>query len=144
MRSRLLSRSLLLAALLVLLSPLGTPAGPAAASCASPYLELERHQVIGRSFEVTGHAFVDGCQDSMGCEVGGCTSRCTYADPAPEPIQDAELVLRQRGRAWTLASADADTTGQIDFSTTLPPGVEPGRAVLTTGHGARYVVRLVP
>lgn len=144
MTIRLLLRAALLGGLLLALSPLGPVTGVASASCASPYLELERNQVLGRSFEVTGRAFVDGCQDSIGCEVGGCTSRCTFADPAPRPIQDAELVLRQRGRAWALASADADTTGQIVFSTTLPPGVETGRAVLTTGHGARYVVRLAP
>lgn len=144
MRSRLLPRLLLLAGLLLALSPLGPAAGPAVASCPAPYLELEPGQVLAGSFEVTGRAFVDGCRDSGGCAQVGCSTRCTWDDPEPQPLTDVALTLRQAGRTWILAETDADDAGRVSFTTTLPPDAKPGRAVLTAVGEGPYVVRLAP
>jgi hypothetical protein len=116
---------------------------PAAASCAAPYLGdgpivLRQHG----DQTVVGRAFVDGCQDSMGCSAGpGCDS-CEYADPPPEPSQDVELRLRQAHHVWALATEDADDSGRVTWSFELPDGVRPGRARLLAGATGPVEVRI--
>jgi hypothetical protein len=143
MTTRLLTRVALLGALLLALSPLGPTTGAASASCAGPQLDLEPDQVLGPGDEVTGEWFLDGCQDSIGC-TGGCSGGCAYDDARPRPSRDVVLRLRQDGRTWRLATGDASNDGEIVWTATLPPGVEPGRARLWASGTTRYDVRLAP
>ena len=108
---------------------------PTSASCAAPYLKTAEALVLARGVTtaVEGRAFVDGCQDSVSCSVGlGCDS-CEYDDPPPEPMKDVVLQLRQHGRTWDLATADAEGAstshlGWVTWAFELPPGVVGGPA----------------
>jgi len=113
------------------------PQTPASASCAAPYLEVSRQLVLerGATLTIEGRAFVDGCQDVMGCSTGwGCDS-CKYDDPPPTPIVDVGLRLVQRGRSWTLGEADAQTAetndmGRVTWTFEVPAAAKPGPAQL--------------
>jgi hypothetical protein len=134
---------------LLALTVLPFPQRPATASCAAPYLQVDRGQTLERRGQavVEGRAFVDGCRDAMGCsEVLGCTS-CDYEEPPETPMEDVRLRLLQGGRAWILGVADADTAGNghlgwITWRFDVPIGVEPGRARLVPDGGETAPVRI--
>ena len=111
------------------------PQPPASASCAAPFLDASQRLVLerGTSTTVKGRAFVDGCQDSMSCSaVPGC-SHCEYDDPAPTPMHDVALRLRQGDRTWRLGTADAEpASGRVTWKFDVPAGVRPGPARLLT------------
>jgi hypothetical protein len=92
---------------------------------------------------VEGRAFVDGCQDSMQCSaVPGC-SHCEYDDPAPRPLQDQTLRLRQGDRTWRLGTADAEgAAGRVTWTFAVPASTRPGRATLLPGAGDPLRVRI--
>jgi hypothetical protein len=149
-RPFLVKRSwILLVTVLLGLAVAPFPQAPASASCAAPYLEAPARSVLERGVTTTveGRAFVDGCQDTMGCtEVLGC-SHCEYDDPAPMPLQDVALLLRQGGRTWKLGTTDAETAehnhlGWVTWSFVLPAGVRPGPAKLLPENGDPLRVRL--
>jgi hypothetical protein len=113
------------------------PAPPATASCVGPYLKDAEDLVLHRGDTVTvhGRAFAEGCRDTMTCSGWLGCDHCEYNDPPPQPMTDVALVLRQRGRTWTLATADARTAedNQLGWATwtfELPDDVQPGRARL--------------
>lgn len=122
------------------------PSVPAAASCAGPILELPTDPVLqrGTALTVEGAGFVEGCRDTMSCSgVPGCES-CEYDEPLERPDEDVDLVLLQRGRTWTLDTADAGTAeddrlGRVTWSFTLPADVRRGTARLVAGDGTDAV-----
>jgi hypothetical protein len=120
------------------------PRTPAAASCAAPSLEAAERSVLGRGTTTTieGRGFVDGCQDNMSCSaVPGC-SHCEYNDPAPKPLQDVALRLRQGNRRWLLGTADADHLGRVTWTFDLPAGLDRGPAILLPDIGEQLRVRI--
>jgi hypothetical protein len=133
---------MLLVPTLFALALLPFPQQPATASCAAPYLQVDRGETLERGAQavVRGRAFVNGCRDSMGCsEVLGCTS-CEYEEPPETPMEDVRLRLLQGGRTWMLGVADAGTAGSgqlgwITWRFDVPSGVEPGRARLVPDGG---------
>ena len=140
----------LLVTLLGLFALTTWPSAPevASASCAAPYLELERDTLKrGASVTVEGRAFTHGCQDSMGCTAGlGCDS-CEYDEPAPIPMQDVSLRLVQGARTWRLDTANAAAgpsgdAGWITWRFIAPPDAEAGRAQSVPDNGEPFVVRI--
>ena len=120
---------------------------PAAASCAAPYLADSDHLVIqhGKSVKIAGAGFQDGCQDTGSCSgTLGC-SRCDYG-PAPTPMSDITLTLRQNGRTWLLGTADArgrnDDLGAVTWAVEIPTGVKSGWATLVPEHGEPAKIRV--
>ena len=149
-RPFLVKRSwILLVAALLGLSVAPFPQPPASASCAAPYIKAGPRLVLerGAAAAVEGRAFVDGCQDSMSCtDLLGC-SRCEYDEPAPEPLQDLTLRLRQGDRTWKLDKADAETAednhlGWVTWSFVLPSDARPGQAKLLPDIGEPLRVRV--
>ena len=145
-RPFLVKRSwILLITALLGLSVAPFPQPPASASCAAPYIKAGPRLVLerGATTTVKGVAFVDGCQDSMGCTVGpGCDS-CEYDDPTPKPQQDVALRLRQGDQTWKLDKADAHTAGgRVTWTFDLPTGVRPGPAKLLPDAGEPLRVRV--
>ncbi len=149
-RPFLVKRSwILLVAVLLGLAVAPLPLPPASASCAAPYLEAPRRLALERSETTTvkGRAFVDGCQDTMHCSaVPGC-SHCEYDEPAPEPLRDVALRLRQGDRTWRLGTADAETAennhlGWVTWTFDIPAGVKPGPAKLLPDVGEPLRVRV--
>lgn len=133
-----------LLALLAALAVAPYPQAPARASCAGPYLELDRKPVLerGQSVTVAGVHFVDGCRDTMSCSaVPGCGG-CHYDDPPPQPMTGVDLELRQSGRTWVLDTQDADESGDIVWEFELPEEVQPGPARLRDGRASWTVVRV--
>jgi hypothetical protein len=121
------------------------PQPPASASCAAPYIEVGQRLVLNRGATTTvrGVAFVDGCQDSMGCSAMLACNHCEYDEPTPKPLQDLTLRLRQGDRTWNLANADAETAGgRVTWTFDLPIGVEPGPAKLLPDAGDTLRVRV--
>ncbi len=139
--------------LLVVAAGLGLVApSTAAASCAGPQVTLEQagapvtprrvgegederllHDVTrAEPLRVNGSNLTFDCQDTPASNQRGC------GPPVPEPaepivpLQDAELVLTQRDRSWTLAQVGVigpDLTTVLDV--TLPRDVRPGPATLS-------------
>jgi hypothetical protein len=145
-RPFLVKRSwILLVATLLGLSVAPIPQTPASASCAAPYIKAGQRLVLERGATTTleGRAFVDGCRDTMSCSaVPGC-SHCEYDEPAPTPLQDVALRLRQGDRAWKLDNADAETAGgRVTWSFVVPAGVRPGPAKLLPEDGDALRVRV--
>jgi hypothetical protein len=139
----------LLVTMLLGLAVAPLPQPPASASCAAPYLKAADGLVLERGAPTTirGRAFVDGCRDSMGCTVGLGCDHCEYDDPAPRPMQDVALRLRQGDRAWRLGTADAGTAennhlGQVTWTFDLPAGVRPGKARLLPDGGEELRIRV--
>jgi hypothetical protein len=126
---------ILLVTMLLGLAVAPFPQPPASASCAAPSLDAPQRLVLQRASTTTveGRAFVDGCQDSMSCSaVPGC-SHCEYDDPAPKPMQDVVLRLRQGDRTWRLGAADAEAaSGRVTWRFDVPAGARPGPARLLT------------
>ena len=86
--------------------------GEAARACPSPSVEaVPARAAAGAKFRLSGHAFSSGCD-------GG------------SPAQDVEILFRQDGETWRLATLDADRA--LTFSTRLrvPESAEPGRATV--------------
>ncbi|WP_435769814.1 hypothetical protein [Nocardioides sp. SYSU DS0651] len=139
--------SLLLFATLLGASALPALGGEAVASCAAPALLVPEGAVLERGATVTvaGEGFVDGCQDSMGCEVRlGCDS-CEYAAPPPAPYRDETLALVQQGREWVLGVEDARPDGgEVTWSIEVPRDVAAGPATLRTDHGEPVRVQVGP
>ena len=112
----------------------------ATASCAAPYLTSAEHLVLhpGRTVQVDGAAFANGCHDTGSCsDTLGCT-RCDNG-PEPTPMLDITLSLQQHGRTWTLGTADAraaqDDLGAVTWAVVVPNGVERGEATLVPEGG---------
>ena len=140
--------SLLIAGLVgLVLAPL--PQDAASASCTGPYLEQAERLVLqrGEAASVEGRSFYDGCRDTMSCSgVGGC-QKCEYDEPPERPLQDVRLELRQHGRTWLLASADAGTAkedrlGWVTWTFEVPAQVDPGAARLVP-EGSRPVMVVI-
>ena len=138
---------LMVAAGLGLVAPL-----PAIAGCAGPQVTLEQGGApvparrVGEAetetllyditrkqpLRVSGTNLTFDCQDTHSTTRRGCGA------PVPEPVEpivpllNAEIVLTQRDRSWTLA--DIGTIGP-DLSTVLdvrlPQGLRPGTATLS-------------
>jgi hypothetical protein len=140
---------MLLIATLLGLAVLPFPQPPASASCAAPYLQVDRKEELNRGEQVVieGRAFVHGCRDSMGCtEVLGCTS-CEYEEPPERPMQDVWLELVQGDRRWNLGAVDAGTAadnrlGWVTWRFEVPPAAKPGPARLVTDDGEPARVRV--
>lgn len=137
--------ALLVAALLaVALAPF--PGSPAVASCAGPMLLVPGPQrplpelAAGREVSVTGEFFLDGCDDTGGQDV---IFGCEEEREVETPMAGVELLLRQRGREWSLGTADADARGRIGWDVRVPDGLRPGRARLLT-EGSQALVVSVP
>lgn len=134
-----MTRRLLPMTLLLGLAAAPFPQQAASASCAAPYLQdTPRSAERGESVTIQGRAFVDGCQDSMGCSTGafGCQS-CTYDEPPEVPLEDVELWLVQGERRWMVDVSDAGTAsdnqlGHVSWTFDVPRHAEPGPARLRT------------
>ena len=125
---------------------------PASASCAGPQLALEqgRESVVARRvgeaenerllhdvareqpLRITGTNLTFDCRDTYSTKQGGCAApEAEVADPIV-PLQNAEIVLTQRGRSWNLADVGEigpDLTVVLDVE--IPRGVRPGPATLS-------------
>ena len=146
-RPFLVKRSwILLATMLFGMALAPFPQPPASASCAAPFFDAPQHLVVERGAPtiLEGRAFVDGCHDNESCSaVPGC-SHCESTDPAPKPMEDVKLRLRQGNRTWTLDNADAEgPAGRVTWRFEVPGTVRPGRATLfdDTGESLRVRVR---
>jgi len=135
------------AALAVLLAP--SPPPPATASCSGPYLIDTDHLVLerGTTATVEGRSFVDGCQDSVGCQVGFGCDDCEYDEPPERAREDIALRLVQAGRSWDLDVADAgaaadDHLGWVTWSFTVPRSADPGAAKLVAGYERAVKIRI--
>ncbi len=124
------------------------PTTTASAGCAGPSFEDAESLVLHRDSvtSVEGRGFFDGCRDTQSCSGIGCQS-CEYTEPPEEPRQDVRLELRQQGRTWPLATADAGTAedqqlGWITWTFDLPAGVEPGPARLVADGAQPVEVRV--
>jgi hypothetical protein len=120
---------------------------PAAASCAGPYLVDADRLLLrrGSTVEIDGAGFADGCQDTGSCSSAfGCTS-CDEG-PGPTPMIDVTLTLRQHGRTWPLASADAGVKGNdfgaVTWAVEIPTDVRIGWASLVPKDGEPAKVRI--
>ena len=145
-RPFLVKRSwILLAAMLLGMAVAPFPQPPASASCAAPFLDAPQRLVLerGTTTTVKGRAFVDGCQDSESCSaVPGC-SHCESTDPAPEPMEDVRLRLRQGDRTWKLATASAQGDGgRVTWTFEPPAGVRPGQARLLADQAGLLRIRI--
>ncbi|WP_121253659.1 hypothetical protein [Nocardioides ferulae] len=131
------------------------PQQPAAASCAAPSLEVPgaaRTPVVlhaGERVTVTGRGFVEGCDDTGGGSVLGCSGG--DEGETEEPMSDVELVLlhgRPTPTQVSLAVADAGTAddgrlGQVTWTFTVPADQPLGPAVLKTEGSEPLRVRIV-
>ena len=141
------TRVLVLAVGLGIAAVLPSPHGTAAAGCAGPYLELDqssRALPAGSPVTVEGQGFFVGCNDTGGGDVWGCWQA---PEEVERPMRDVELVLRQDGRRWVLATADAGTDegnrlGQIRWEVQLPADARPGAAVLDTRQSQPLRIRI--
>lgn len=91
----------------------------AAKICYSPSIEaVPARAAAGTKFRLHGHDFSSGC--------GGGT-----------PSREVEILFRQDGRTWRLATLDADRDLSFEAGLRVPAGAEPGpaevRAVLRSG-----------
>jgi hypothetical protein len=125
---------------------------PAGASCAGPQLALEQglESVVARRvgeaenerllYDVTreqplrimGTNLTFDCRDTYSMNQGGCAAPNTEAAKPIVPLQDAEVVLTQRGRSWNLADVGEigpDLTAVLDV--TIPRSVRSGAATLS-------------
>jgi hypothetical protein len=90
---------------------------------------------------VDGSRFVDGCDDTGGTTVLGCSS-----DGETEtPMRDVTLTLEQGQRQWDLGTQDArgepeEQRGEITWQVTIPEDVGPGRATLTAGDATEEIL----
>jgi hypothetical protein len=128
------------------------PVGGAEASCAGPMLQVveafgEGPPTVrtGTTFAVAGRGFVEGCDDTGGGSVLGCSSDDGETET---PLEDVALTIRQRGQSWDLGAEDAGTAdddrlGKVSWQVSLPAGVEPGRATLVA-DGARLRIAVGP
>lgn len=122
---------------------------PASASCAGPQVTLEQggapitarrvgegeserllHDVIREQpLRVNGSNLTFGCSDTFAPR--GCGSPVPEPTEPIVPLEDAQLVLTQRERSWTLARVGVigpDLTTVLDV--TLPRGLRSGPATL--------------
>ena len=107
----------------------GAPAaGKPEAATACPSIEAEPPRAVaGAKFRLRGHDFSSHCE-------GG------------KPSSDVKIVFRQDGRAYKLATLDADRDLAFEAVLRVPAGAEPGpakvQAVLRSGGRAeeRFVV----
>ena len=122
------------------------------ASCAGPQLALEQRGAtvparrVGEGeterilydirrdqpLQVNGSNLTFDCQDTHSATPGGCGEPVPQSIEPIVPMHNAELVLSQRGRSWTLANlgtSGPDLTTRIRV--TLPRAVRPGPATLS-------------
>ena len=139
-RRRPRTAALVLALLGAALTTVPGAGSPAAASCAGPSLDVgagPRPTVApGEPLDVRGEGYLDGCDDT-----GACTSGCSACHREEiGALRGITLEVRQAGRRWHLATADAGSAGEVAWRTVLPSGLRSGRAVLRTDGGGRLVV----
>lgn len=149
MRRLLLSSAVLLG---VAVAPY--PQSPAHASCAAPVLQVSGSDGVpvllrrGERVTVTGQGFVDGCDDTGGGSVLGCSGHDSRGTTAP--LTDVELVLVQGQPVTTqtsLATSDAGDAsggelGHIAWSFTVSAQQPLGPAVLKTEGSEPLRVRV--
>ncbi len=89
--------------------------GGSSAGCArgAPSVEPERARP-GEAFFFRGVGFGGGCDDSN-----------LPFKPEP-PQQDVRIEMRQGGRAWHLATVDADAEYAVEAKLEVPEDAEPG------------------
>ena len=125
---------------------------PASASCAGPQLALEQggapvlarrvgdaetekllHDVTrDQTLRVRGRNLTFDCRDTYSATQRGCGAPVPDVVEPIVPLQDAEIVLTQRGRSWRLADVGVvgpDLTAVLDVR--IPRGVRPGPATLS-------------
>ena len=148
-------RSLTARVALVLLSAVGLGAvvvAPiAGASCAGPQLVIDQggYRVPGRQvgkgpnerivyhvsrdepLQVLGTSLTHDCNDTASYRQVGCGPPIPDPVEPERPFQDAQLVLAQQGRVWTLGrfgdvGPDLEAIVEVD----LPADARPGPAVL--------------
>jgi hypothetical protein len=99
----------------------GAPAagdGEAATACPPPSIEaVPARAAAGAKFRLLGHGFSSGCD-------GG------------DPAQDVEILFRQDGETWRLATIDADRALTFGTRKRVPEGAEPGRATVLANTGS--------
>lgn len=137
-----------LATAAVVAAPL--PDQGASASCAAPYIQVgedwERPTLRpGAEVEVTGRAFVNGCDDGGSQTAWGCS---TDEGEVETPMTDVRLRIQQGSRTWELGEADAlsadeGEVGHVAWTITLPTGLEPGRARLLADNAEPLRLRVV-
>ncbi|MBD0323987.1 MAG: hypothetical protein ICV72_11470 [Aldersonia sp.] len=74
----------------------------------------------GAVLEVSGTGFETRC-GGLGC------ASC----PAPRPLKDVAITLRQGDQSWVLATVDANAANKIEAKVNVPAGLVPGEAVVT-------------
>jgi hypothetical protein len=125
---------------------------PASASCAGPQLALEQggDSVLARRvgeaenekllydvsreqpLRIKGTNLTFDCRDTYSTSQGGCAAPNPEAAEPIVPLQNAEIVLTQRGRSWNLADVGeigSDLTVVLDVK--IPRGVRSGPATLS-------------
>ena len=100
---------------------------PAArADCAGPTFDIRQRTLrVGEDLTIQGQGWGDACNDT---DDPGCGTQ----PPLGDPIQDIDIVLREKGTDSTheIATVDADT--EYSFETTVVvPDVPPGRYVIS-------------
>jgi hypothetical protein len=129
------------------------PSTPAVGDCSAPQLSVggdlgsRKTPVVlhqGAEVSVDGRYFVDGCDDTGGGDVFGCS----HDEPEPEPpLQDAELELLDSTRSehgLVLGVADADDRGDISWTVTVPADAPLGRGVLRAAVSSDLYVVVRP
>ena len=116
------SLAVLLFAWLAVSSGCAALGGSAACGRGAPVLEPER-AAPGEAFVFRGGGFGGGCDDSNLPE---------WPEP---PQQDVRIEMRQGGKTWGLATADADKDYRIEATLEVPEDAEPGEALVATDAG---------
>ncbi len=106
---------------------------PAAASCAGPSIEVQPDVLEpGDQLHVAGEFFLDGCNDV------GVGSSCNPIPQAPEPeppMTGVRLELRGGGEVVDAAEVDADSSGRLGATLTLPADAKAGKCVVDSVYG---------
>lgn len=95
----------------------------------------------GTRLVVEGDFFLDGCDDAVGVSDGtGCSGPQVHRETVA-PLKHITLAIRQSGRVWQLATADAATeAGSVTWTVTIPRALKPGPAVLVANPAQRLRV----
>ena len=119
---RHVSLAALLLAWLAVSSGCAALGGSAACARGAPVLEPSR-AAPGEAFRFSGGGFGGGCNDS------------NMPDWPEPPQQDVRIEMRQGGKTWGLATADADKDYGIEATLEVPEDAVPGEALVATDAG---------